>query len=269
MERGLTRPAGLRSDSPGKAPRATIFAKPGRAIWGIPVGITARPCGTTTHQSVSFRITPRGDARPCRPCLTLSQSAHPRGGGPPVNRSACGGKPKRTAVPVGLVFSRTGSYRTVGEDLLNGAVAPPTLGRHRRRATITIMKDRKAREKTMTKGRENQPPQTDDRVQQDTSAIQRSDDSTPSIRRRDFMTGTAATITAATVLPRIRSAKAQNSGLVDHHDPATPSLVGRGCGEVTRRGFPIRGKGDHLAHRWSSSWSGRGRRLRPGPTPPL
>ena len=26
----------LRSDSPGKAPRAAIFAKPGRAIWGIP-----------------------------------------------------------------------------------------------------------------------------------------------------------------------------------------------------------------------------------------
>ena len=36
-ERGLAWPVGLRPDSPGKAPRASIFAKPGRAIWGIPV----------------------------------------------------------------------------------------------------------------------------------------------------------------------------------------------------------------------------------------
>jgi branched-chain amino acid transport system substrate-binding protein len=64
----------------------------------------------------------------------------------------------------------------------------------------------------MTKRRENQPPTTDDRVQQDTAAVERSDDSTPGIRRRDFMTGTAATITAATVLPHIRSARAQTSG---------------------------------------------------------
>ena len=64
----------------------------------------------------------------------------------------------------------------------------------------------------MTKRRENQPLQTDDGIQQDTSAVQRSDVSTPGIRRRDFLTGTAATITAATVLPHIRSAKAQSSG---------------------------------------------------------
>jgi branched-chain amino acid transport system substrate-binding protein len=64
----------------------------------------------------------------------------------------------------------------------------------------------------MTKERENQPPQTDDRAPQDTSAIQRSDDSTPGIRRRDFMTGTAAAVAAVTVLPHIRSAKAQSSG---------------------------------------------------------
>ena len=64
----------------------------------------------------------------------------------------------------------------------------------------------------MTKERENQPPQTNGRAQPDTSAIQRSDDSTPGIRRRDFMTGTAAAVAAATVLPHIRSAKAQSSG---------------------------------------------------------
>ena len=64
----------------------------------------------------------------------------------------------------------------------------------------------------MTKGRKKQPLRTDDRVQRDTSTIQDNDDSTPGIRRRDLLTGTAATITAATILPHIRPAKAQSSG---------------------------------------------------------
>ena len=64
----------------------------------------------------------------------------------------------------------------------------------------------------MTKKRENQPPTTDDKVDQDTSAIEHSEDTIAGIRRRDFMTGSAATITAAAVLPHIRSARAQSTG---------------------------------------------------------
>ena len=64
----------------------------------------------------------------------------------------------------------------------------------------------------MTKGREKKPLRTDDKVQHDTSVTQPSGGSTTGIRRRDFLTGTAATVTAATVLPNIRSARAQSSG---------------------------------------------------------
>ena len=64
----------------------------------------------------------------------------------------------------------------------------------------------------MTKGREKQTLQTDNKVQTDASATKPASGSTTGIRRRDFMTGTAATVTAATVLPNIRSARAQSSG---------------------------------------------------------
>ncbi len=64
----------------------------------------------------------------------------------------------------------------------------------------------------MKKGNESQPPKADKGVQQDTAQVQQGDDTATGIRRRDFMTGTAATITAATVLPNIRRAKAQDSG---------------------------------------------------------
>ncbi len=36
--------------------------------------------------------------------------------------SVRGSKAKKPTIPVGLVFSLTGSYRTVGEELLNGAL---------------------------------------------------------------------------------------------------------------------------------------------------
>jgi hypothetical protein len=64
----------------------------------------------------------------------------------------------------------------------------------------------------MTKRSENQPTTTNERVRQKASVVQQGDESAPGIRRRDFLTGTAATVTAATILPSIRSAKAQNSG---------------------------------------------------------
>ncbi len=64
----------------------------------------------------------------------------------------------------------------------------------------------------MAKKREKQTQRSDEGVQKDTSVIQPTGEPTAGIRRRDFLTGTAATVTAATVLPNIRSARAQSSG---------------------------------------------------------
>ena len=64
----------------------------------------------------------------------------------------------------------------------------------------------------MTKETKKQSLRTDKESPQVGRAAPSDDHPTAGIRRRDFMTGTAAAVTAATVLPNIRSAKAQGSG---------------------------------------------------------
>jgi hypothetical protein len=39
-----------------------------------------------------------------------------------IGNTVQGSKTSKPTIPVGLVFSLTGSYRTVGEELLNGAL---------------------------------------------------------------------------------------------------------------------------------------------------